>query len=298
MSVIHYLVCPVCGSDKIRPVLEVKDQTVSGQLFAIWECESCTLRFTQDIPDAKSIGPYYKSDAYVSHTDTRQGLVNQLYHRVRMITLKQKRDLLIRESGLNTGTLLDIGAGTGAFLATMKGAGWRVTGLEPDKDARAIARSKFGLELHSPELLAELPVASFDVITLWHVLEHVHDLKEYVDRIRTLLKDNGRLIIAVPNYTSKDAEIYQEHWAAYDVPRHLYHFSPASMKRLLNNSHLQLMKVLPMWFDSFYISLLSEGYKTGKQKLLNAFMNGLVSNKKALSSKESASSLVYIIRKG
>jgi 2-polyprenyl-3-methyl-5-hydroxy-6-metoxy-1,4-benzoquinol methylase len=177
----------------------------------------------------------------------------------------------------------------------MEQSGWNVTGLEPDEAARVKAKELYGLNLHQSEELFNLSTETFDAITLWHVLEHVHDLHQYLDQLKRLLKPNGVLFIAVPNYTCYDAEIYKEYWAGYDVPRHLYHFSPTSVTQLLLKHSLQLKEIKPMWYDSFYVSMLSEKYKTGKNNILIALWNGYVSNLKALFNKEKCSSLIYIV---
>ena len=144
-----------------------------------------------------------------------------------------------KTTGKSKGQFLDVGGGTGAFANEMKQQGWQVTGLEPDTDARAVAKQLYNLELKEMNMFNQLPANSFDAITLWHVMEHVHDLSAYVQQLKNLLKEDGRLFIAVPNYTSKDAAIYKECWAAYDVPRHLYHFSPGSVKVLMEKHGLK-----------------------------------------------------------
>jgi len=295
--IIHHTSCPCCNSEKINEVLIAKDYTVSKEDFSIWECVNCTVRFTQNIPDAASIGPYYQSSAYVSHTDTKEGLVNQLYHIVRNFTLKTKRDLLQQQTGLQQGHLLDIGAGTGAFAQTMKEAGWQITGLEPDGSARTIAKQKFGLLLQMPNKLYTLPQAQFDAITMWHVLEHVHDLHSYLEQFNVVLKPQGKIFIAVPNYTSGDASSYKKHWAAYDVPRHLYHFSPKSIDILAASKGFTVKAYKPMWFDSFYVSMLSEQCKNGSGNLVMAFLNGLLSNLQALFNVKKCSSVIYVLSK-
>jgi 2-polyprenyl-3-methyl-5-hydroxy-6-metoxy-1,4-benzoquinol methylase len=296
-NVIHYNHCPACASADIAFVLKAKDETVSKEVFEIWQCNNCLLRFTQDVPDSKNIGSYYQSAAYISHSNTSQGLVNKIYHTVRSFTLQLKRKLVEKSSGKKKGSLLDIGAGTGAFASTMKYNGWNVTGLEPDEIASANALKDFNIELQPTENLFTLPQKTFDVITLWHVLEHVHDLHKYFDAFYSLLVDGGILMIAVPNYTSYDAQTYSDNWAAYDVPRHLYHFSPQSMKLLLQKHHFTLVQQNPMWFDSFYVSLLSEKYISGKTNFLKAFTNGTVSNLKTIGKTSNCSSVIYIARK-
>jgi 2-polyprenyl-3-methyl-5-hydroxy-6-metoxy-1,4-benzoquinol methylase len=294
---IHYTNCPVCNSTDIRIALSAKDYTVSGETFQVVECNSCTLRFTQDVPDAVSISPYYKSENYISHTNTSKGLINSLYQSVRKRTLKHKRQLIEKATGISKGNLLDVGSGTGAFVQEMNLHGWQVTGLEPDADARKVAKEINEAELTDINQFYKLPAATYDAITLWHVLEHVHELHPYIQQLKNLLKENGTIFIAVPNYTSKDAEVYKEHWAAYDVPRHLYHFSPKSMQVLLEKNGLKLKQHIPMWYDSFYISMLSSKYKNEKTNLVASFFNGLGSNIKAMGDVKRSSSVIYVITK-
>lgn len=294
---IHYNTCPACKSNQIEQQLAAKDYTVSSEMFSVWECSNCSLRFTQDVPNAQAIAPYYQSSAYVSHSDTKEGLINRLYHAVRAITLKRKLKLVVNYTRLNKGSLLDIGAGTGAFCNTMKDADWQVTGLEPDSNARDIAQRKFNLALQPADGIYELPANQFDAITMWHVLEHVHDLHGYLEKFSTILKPEGKVFIAVPNYTSYDAQYYKTYWAAYDVPRHLYHFSPKSMEILAESKGFAVKAFKPMWFDSFYVSMLSEQCKNGKGNLLKAFCIGLVSNLKALFNVKKCSSVIYVLSK-
>ena len=210
------------------------------------------------------------------------------------ISQRQKKRLIENATGLKQGSLLDLGSGTGAFVHEMQQAGWQVTGLEPDADARKKANELFNVRLENTGNFYDLPSSAFDAITLWHVLEHVHDLHGYMENLRSVLKDNGRVIIAVPNYTSMDAGIYKEFWAAYDVPRHLYHFSPSSMQALMDKHGLKLIAQKPMWYDSFYISMLSSKYKHGRTNLLTSFFIGLRSNLNAWGDVKRCSSVIYI----
>lgn len=294
IKMINYTSCPNCGSGDIYYLFSAKDNTVSGEEFEIWECKNCSLRFTQNIPDQENIGRYYQSENYISHSDTTDGLVNKLYHLVRKRTLLKKQKLVEITTKKTHGSIMDLGAGTGAFLNTMKSAGWDTTGLEPDTIARKKARELYGLNLKESNGLFSLAAESFDAITLWHVLEHVHQLHEYMIRFSGLLKKDAKLFIAVPNFTSKDAAIYKKYWAAYDVPRHLYHFSPKSMEVLLNTHGFNLEKIEPMWYDSAYVSMLSEKYKNGKANNLAALINGVSSNVNAFFDKLKCSSLIYI----
>ncbi|HSC52177.1 MAG TPA: class I SAM-dependent methyltransferase [Phnomibacter sp.] len=296
ISVIHYLQCPVCNSSQIGPALQCKDYTVSKENFEVWECKNCMARFTQQVPDAESIGPYYASENYISHSDTSKGLISKLYKTARKYTLAKKVKGVAAASGLTNGNLLDVGCGTGAFLDAAKRAGWKVTGLEPDALARRNAQKLYGIEPLEASQLYQLPAASFDVITLWHVLEHIHDLQGYFEQFNRLLKPGGTLIIAVPNYLSKDAANYGEYWAAYDVPRHLYHFTPKSIEIIAANNGLAVHEVQPMWLDAFYIALLSEQYQHGSQRLVPAFFSGLNSVWNAARHKGTCSSQVYVLR--
>lgn len=294
---IHYSECPVCNSKHINPLLTVKDFSVSKEDFVVWQCTDCSLRFTQDAPGENAIAPYYKSPDYISHTNTDKGFINKTYQKVRNYTLQEKAKLIIEKTRVTSGSLLDIGSGTGAFLDVMKNKGWQVKGIEPDEDARRLAKQLYRLDIDGPSVLNEIRGSSFDAITLWHVLEHVHRLHDYVEHLKRILKPGGKLFIAVPNYQSRDSDIYRSFWAAYDVPRHLYHFSPKSLEVLLLQHGLKVEAKKPMWFDSFYISMLSSKYRSGKTNYLTAFINGLRSNAAALINKERCSSITYIVTK-
>lgn len=293
-KVIH-TACPVCNSKEISSLLTVPDFSVSKETFEIWQCAACTLRFTQNAPDENSIGKYYQSPDYISHTNTNKGLVNKSYQLVRNYTLQQKASLIKRFTGKKEGNILDVGCGIGAFLNTMQQQHWQVTGLEPDVEARKKAAQLYGITVQEPFALNDLPQKSFDAITLWHVLEHVHQLHDYIEKLKNLLTPNGKLFIAVPNYCSEDAAAYNMHWAAYDVPRHLYHFTPQSIEVLMQHHNLKVITKKPMWFDSFYISILSSKYKNGTTNWFGAAFTGLQSNLNAALNVEKCSSLIYII---
>lgn len=297
MQKIHYTYCPVCNSDRLKATLTVKDHTVSREKFEILECEFCTLRFTQDVPDLENIGRYYKSEDYISHTNTSKGLVNSLYQKVRTRTMQQKASIIKKYTGLNSGNLLDVGCGIGTFLQTMQQLNWHVTGVEPDADARQLAKEIYGINVKPSHEFFNLTPNHFNAITLWHVLEHVHQLHAYIDQLKKLLTATGKLFIAVPNYTSRDAKAYKKYWAAYDVPRHLYHFSPKAMDVLMKQHNLKIIKHLPMWFDSFYVDMLSSKYKSGSTNFLTAGLHALSSNINAIGNVEECSSVIYVIEK-
>ena len=286
--------CLVCNSNLFEPFLQCKDYTVSHETFNIVSCKSCGFKFTNPRPQDSVLGNYYKAESYVSHTNSKKGIVNKLYHIVRNHTLKKKISLI--SSYVSRGTILDYGCGTGMFLAACKRGGWDTFGMEPDDDARKIA-SEQGLNLFSDKIRMQTYITDkqFDAITLWHVLEHVTDMPETLAFFKQKLKLNGVLVIAVPNHVSYDAQYYNEHWAAYDVPRHLHHFELKSMKSLLESVGFQLIETKPMKFDSFYVSMLSEKYKTGSVNLVKAFLTGLKSNLKAKDT-SSYSSTIYIFK--
>ena len=287
--------CPVCQSQTLKETLTVKDYTVSQEEFKIVTCKKCGFRFTNPRPDGDAIGEYYKAESYISHTNTSKGLISKIYQEVRKFTLKGKLNLINRLSP-KKGKLLDVGCGTGMFLDVARENGWKVNGIEPDAGARAIAEKTNQIKIND-EVLLSFQHETFDVISLWHVLEHIHQLNETIEWLKARLSKNGSLIIAVPNHESKDANIYQEHWAAYDVPRHLYHFSQNSIKELFAKYGFELKETLPMKFDSFYVSMLSTKYQTGKINYIKAFMDGLKSNLNASKQNQNYSSLIYVFKK-
>jgi len=291
--------CPICSGNKFNPFLDCIDYTVSRETFHIVQCEACGFRFTNPRPDEKEIGKYYESEEYISHSGTSRGVVNKIYGMVRNHNIKKKVQLinrLTKDSGLKNKYLLDIGCGTGEFLNTCKQSGWNVTGVEPSDVARKHAKDNFGIEPLSPEKLFEINEKKFNVITMWHVLEHVHQLDKTIEQIKKVLLDEGVLIIAVPNCNSFDAEKYGDKWAAWDLPRHIYHFIKKDIEKLFSRFEFKLHEVLPMKFDSYYVSLLSEKYKTGKSNLLSGFFSGLRSNLSANERSRGYSSQIYILK--
>jgi 2-polyprenyl-3-methyl-5-hydroxy-6-metoxy-1,4-benzoquinol methylase len=288
--------CPVCLGSSFSLFLQAKDYTVSGEKFDIQQCNSCKFKFTNPRPKESDLGKYYKAEAYISHSDTSKGLVNRLYKLIRIYTLKSKFRLIRRN--LKNKYLLDIGAGTGAFLNEVKSHYTLVRGVEPDEDAKQVCKSKYGIELEPESNLHSFENESCDVITMWHVLEHVPRLRERIAEMARIIDKNGTIYIAVPNYESYDASKYGEYWAAYDVPRHLYHFDKQSIKSLFSEFGMDLMQIHTMPFDSFYVSMLSEKYKTGRTNLLSALLIGTISLIKGRN--RNTSSLIYVFtpRKG
>jgi 2-polyprenyl-3-methyl-5-hydroxy-6-metoxy-1,4-benzoquinol methylase len=294
-SAIHYLKCPLCQHASIAEAFTSRDFSISQETFAIWACPSCSVRFTQNAPDESEMARYYRSDNYISHSDTSKGLVNRVYKLARRFTLRAKRRQMEQISGRRQGQMLDIGCGTGAFLHTMQQAGWEVTGLEPDSGARNKARQLYDLDVGDIGQLSQLPAGRYHLITLWHVLEHIYDLHGAFFHIHRLLAPGGKLIVAVPNYLSTDAAQYGPHWAAWDLPRHLYHFSPQSIRCLAGIHGMAVMRVYPMWLDAYYIALLSEKYRGKGLVWPRAAWAGLRSSAATLWKREKASSLVYVI---
>lgn len=286
--------CLVCGSDSFEPFLVCKDYTVSQESFNIVSCKSCGFKFTNPRPDNSVLGSYYKAESYVSHTNSKKGIVNKLYHAVRNYTLKSKIKLV--SSYVSRGTMLDYGCGTGMFLNVCKNDGWETYGMEPDDNARKMSIEK-GLDVFSDKDKVSNRIADkkFNAITLWHVLEHVTDMEATLSFFKSKLNNDGVLIIAVPNHVSYDAQYYKAFWAAYDVPRHLHHFDINSMTSLVEKAGFRFQESKPMKFDSFYVSMLSEKYKTGSVNLVKAFLVGLTSNLKAKDT-HSYSSTIYIFK--
>ena len=269
--------------------LKSRDFAVSGESFELYLNEELDMLFTK--PRPSSLDSYYESNDYISHTDARGGIVNNLYQLVKWLSLGRKLKLIQPYYGSNA-SILDIGAGTGDFVSTALKGGWQAIGVEPNKKAREKARIK-GVELS--ESLEEV-IGSFKVITLWHVLEHLPDLEREIDRMVSRLEPEGKLILALPNFRSWDAKHYGEYWAAYDLPRHLWHFSRISIAELFGRRGFEILQISPLWFDAFYISLLSEKYRNSKFRLIKAFINGCRSNLSALGNGE-FSSLIYILQK-
>ena len=287
--------CPICSSNSFNKFIVCEDYTASKEKFNLSSCSTCNFLITTPRPDAKNIGTYYKSQSYISHTGSGKGLINSIYLLVRRYTLNWKVNKI--KEYQSTGKLLDYGCGTGEFLHKAHEHEFDITGVEPSDDARKKAESIIGkkIENHLDNLKGE----KFNVITLWHVLEHVPDLKEKLSQLKELLEVNGTIFIAVPNHNSYDALHYKEYWAGYDVPRHLWHFSKENMKALLEEINLKVIEIKPMKLDSYYVSLLSEGYKYKAKnpllKLMSGILNGMKSNIVAKKSMN-YSSLIYIAK--
>ena len=294
---VHHNVCPLCSSDKISLKFRCVDHFISNEVFSLNKCSACTFVFSQDYPEETDIGRYYESNDYISHSDTSKGFSNKIYHLARNLMLRRKREIVKSVTHLQTGNLLDIGSGTGHFANTMKTSGWNVTGIEINEKALAFSRSNFGLEIIGPDAISSLTPESFDCITLWHVLEHFHDPFKYMSDIKGLLKPGGLCLIALPNSDSYDALYYKEFWAAYDVPRHLWHFNPSTFKLFTEKTGFKLEKLMNLPLDVFYISIMSERYKGSKFAFFLGVMKAIPFAVFSAFNKEKRSSVIYLLRK-
>ena len=284
--------CPVCKSRSIKPFRTCKDFTVSHEKFSVKQCESCSLAITSPRPDTANLGKYYQSEEYISHSGKSSGLMGPVYTTARNFALNWKARIIAKDT--KKGAALDFGCGTGEFLKTLKTNGWNVEGVEPSDVARQKAEILTDQKINTS--LTGLSQKQFDVITAWHVIEHVPDLSDVIIQLKHLLKKDGTIFIAVPNYESPDAEKYKELWAGYDVPRHLWHFSRNSMKQLLESHGLSVKEIIPMKLDAYYVSMLSENYRKGDKSSLINMIKGLISGFKsnAAAGIDNYSSLIYV----
>lgn len=285
--------CPICNNNSFAAHLECKDHMLTQEVFHVKHCRTCGLGITSPRPDASAAQEYYKSDRYISHAAVTKDLFDSIYLTVRQFTTKWKYNLV--KPYLANQKLLDYGCGTGAFLEMVRKKGHIVCGVEPSAEARTKVHPNI-------EVVASIDLAperKYDVITLWHVLEHVYPLRETLRKLAAMLQDNGAMFIAVPNHHSHDATVYGSHWAAYDVPRHLWHFTKESMATFLQQEGLQIKEIIPMRLDAFYVSLLSERYRSGGlgiAGIVRAFMIALKSNIKGRDG-HNQSSVIFVVTK-
>ena len=297
MDILKIDTCPLCGGQQLEHALNCTDHYASGETFEVVRCVHCNFLMTQKVPVEAEIGKYYETPDYISHSDTQKGLMNRVYHWVRQYMLSRKAALVKHCSKISTGHLLDYGTGTGYFADTMVRHGWQVNAIEKSPQARAFAKEHFGLTVDTETALPNYPSNNFDVVTLWHVMEHLEHLNEMWETIHRILKKKGVLIVAVPNPDSYDAKKYGEWWAAYDVPRHLWHFRPAVMQQFGAKHGFILEERKPMPFDAFYVSMLTEKYKGSKLSFVKGLWTGTCAWFSALGKKERSSSMIYVFRK-
>lgn len=289
--------CPLCGSTQLKHTMTCTDAYASGKQFELFCCKECDFMFTQGAPAGDDMNNYYATSEYISHSDTKKGVMNTIYHWVRNYMLGRKARLVAKTVYRSTGKLLDIGTGTGYFPDAMRKRGWEVEGIEKNAQARTFAKENFDLDIKDEKALDAFEEGAFDVVTLWHVMEHLEHLNETWDRLYALLAEKGILIVAVPNRVSYDAEKYGANWAAYDVPRHLWHFTPATIQQLASKHGFIMAERYPMPFDAFYVSMLSEKQMKHFGAFLRGAYIGLMAWFSALGRKERSSSMIYIFRK-
>lgn len=293
---VDILECPVCTNKNLRKFIRCKDYTVSHETFDVQLCSSCQFGITTPRPETQKLASYYQSEEYISHSGKSSGGLGFVYRAARSYSLRWKKRIISQYR--NKGNALDFGCGTGEFLECLTQSGWSVAGVEPASQARLKSEKLIGHSIHASA--DALPANTFDIITAWHVVEHVPDLRETLATLKRLLKKDGTIFIAVPNYQSPDAVRYQEHWAGYDVPRHLWHFSKQSMEIILKEIGLTVIEIVPMKLDAYYVSMLSEKYRNNNQlslfALAKGFISGFNSNLTARK-KNNYSSLIYIAQK-
>ncbi len=288
--------CPICNT-AMHFLYSVKDYDYSNENYDLLQCPSCHFSSTQNPPNEEKIGEYYNFQHYISHTNQSEQWIAKVYKAIRTLMLKRKYSLIKKHlpKVMLRKSILDIGTGIGYFLEYMQRHGWNCTGIEPSEKARQFIEEKFNINIYPSAKLQELPSESFDVITLWHSLEHIYNMSETIEKTRELLTKNGLLVIALPNYLSYDGKHYQSLWAGFDVPRHLWHFSPKSLTLLLQKNDFTVIKKYRMPFDSFYVSFLSS--KHGRKNIITAFFVGLYSYWLSLFNTEKCSSIIYVCQK-
>lgn len=276
---------------KKNRILRATDYLVSGESFDIY-WDSKKKRAWTDVEYLNSLDTYYKSADYISHHSRPHSFTQRLYVWARTLMLNYK--YLILKNNINfKSSLLDIGCGTGSFLTFMKKKGFKVYGVENNSKARSFCLEN-NLETLATE--ASLPNDNFDLVTLWHVLEHLPNSEKSIATYRELLKKDGLLLIAVPNFQSHDRIHYQKDWAALDVPRHLWHFTPKGLTTMVEEIGFDLIQKKALGLDVFYICYLSEKHKDKSLPLLRGIFKGSFFLVKALFTKKH-SSLVFVFKK-
>jgi SAM-dependent methyltransferase len=290
-------VCLACGAASFSDLYQTKDHLVTGREFLVRKCNACGMGWTVDPPPESEAGAYYVSEEYISHTDRKQSFSDYLYHLARSFMLGRKNRLVNSVTGKSTGVLVDIGSGTGYFPAYMQKRGWQATGVEISEAARKYSADRFGLKAISPAEVKDIPSATADCITLWHVLEHLYSPDEWLSGISRVLKEDGRCIVALPNFSSTDAGCFGNSWAALDVPRHLWHFTPESLKLFAGRNGFECEKIFPLPLDLFYISILSFRNRGSSLALIKGLLAGGFLAVRSGFRKEKTSSLVYVLAK-
>lgn len=270
--------------------MKIKDHFLSNEVFEIKETEYNNVLKTINIPD--NISKYYDSEKYLSHIKD-ESLKAKLYLLIQKLNEKYKLKIITKYK--TSGKLLDYGCGDGTFLKFIQNRNFSVLGYEPNKKAAISAINKIGQNniINSIDYIEN---NSIDIITLWHVMEHIPNPEEILSKLKLKLKSNGYILIAVPNYKSFDAKFYKEYWAAWDVPRHIYHYSRQGAINFFNKNKFNVIHTYPLPFDSFYISLLSENYIKNPLGIYRFPLIAILSNLKGIKD-GNYSSVIYIIKK-
>jgi SAM-dependent methyltransferase len=286
--------CPICNSSSFSEYLETEDYFFTKEKFSLSKCDSCDFVFTNPVPSFKEIGAYYATEKYYSHNSKSKGIISSIYSGVREVNLKNKYKIVSEFK--DGGSILDIGCGTGEFLNYGKKKSWKVKGIEPNENARKFIQDNYGIDVEDEPGLKTLKNNSFDVVSMWHVLEHVYDLNDRMQSIKNLLKDDGVAIIALPMIDSPDSKKFGKHWAGLDVPRHLHHFSSATFEKLADRNSFIVVNKFPMKFDSFYVSWLSYQARKNSFAFPMGLLTGLISNLKA-NAGSNYSSMIFVLKK-
>jgi 2-polyprenyl-3-methyl-5-hydroxy-6-metoxy-1,4-benzoquinol methylase len=293
--------CAVCGETQSSTYYEqVHNRLNLGEMFTIATCNKCGFKYLNPRPTIDSISQYYDVEEYHPHKISEESIIDKIYLKVRDINIKTKKKLLNKLSP-NNKTLLDVGCGTGEFIEAMQINGWTVAGMETAKEARDTAQKS---DINIYDDLSKIK-NQFNTITMWHVLEHIHDIPHLMNNLKRLLTDDGFLVIAVPNIDSIDARFYKKNWIALDTPRHLYHFTPKDIVSLMNKFNFEVIQIRNnLYFDVWYNALLSAQHQSKVENrnttILDlflaavigklSFLNGLINPLKA-------SSPIYIVKK-
>lgn len=286
--------CQICNSTNFSKITKTRDFSTSSEEFVIVKCQDCKFLFTNPRVKEENIGEYYKSDKYISHTNSDKGLFNFLYQKVRKYAIKTKTKLLL--NSIDTTKHLDIGCGTGEFLNSCKQKNIECVGVEPSEIARTKAIKNYNIDVRSDTNLNQFSEDKFDSVSMWHVLEHVYDLNKTIENLNKIIRKDGVLIVALPNHKSFDAKNYKNYWAAWDVPIHVNHFCPKTITKLMSKYDFTLKNKIGMKFDSFYVSLLSSEYRSGRKNYLEGFIIGIISNLSAMLGFSEYSSTIYIFK--
>jgi len=286
--------CPVCSATNISRYTDTKDFFFTKEEFSITKCDTCGFVFTNPVPDPSEIGKYYETEKYLSHNSDKKGIISSIYSKVREQNLKNKYSLV--SNRIEKGKIMDIGCGTGELLSYFNKRGWETVGIEPSESAREYASKTHKLQVGGIDTLTKMKNADFDVVSMWHVLEHVYDLHDRMQTIYNLLKPNGIGFIALPMIDSPDSIKFGKYWAGLDVPRHLHHFSKNTFELLAKKNGFKTVAKYPMKFDSLYVSWLSYQAKGKSLAFPLGVLQGILSNLKA-DKNRNYSSMIFVIEK-